>query len=208
MAPKNIMPHQIITKLHLDKAISYEIYRKIIDEALSQGKTTGPNQSEELTDYTKMNVQRMNRWDKTAHISTELHKALTSVSEKWIWLILSEGWCGDAAQNLPVIVKMAALNPNIEVKLLFRDENLDLMDNYLTEGARSIPKLICLKKETLEELGTWGPRPAIAQAMVMEYKKTMEHKELAEKIHKWYAENKSVELQTEFLDLVVSWMKV
>ena len=197
----------MITKDLLDNALSYEVYRSLVNELLAEGKTTGPKQSEDLTHYTKLNAQRMNRWDKTTKINDALKQTISEVSEKWVWLIITEGWCGDAAQNIPVIVKMAELNPNIEVKLILRDEHLDVMDAYLTNGGRSIPKLIALKAETLEELGTWGPRPVEVQEMVWEHKKNPQesYSKFSEKIQKWYAKDKSQSIQREFNELIQSW---
>jgi hypothetical protein len=195
-------PH--ISSEKLTKALSYTDYRTLIDNLLAEGKTTGPNQSQALTEYTQMNVQRMNRWDKTAHLNDDLKAAIQAISRPLIWVVLTEGWCGDAAQNIPTIVKMAALNPLISLKFLLRDDHLDIMDNYLTNGGRAIPKLICLDAQTYEELGNWGPRPASLQNWVIETKKQpdFEFKTLAEYVHKWYATNKTQELQQEFLALV------
>ena len=68
-----------------------------------------------------------------------------------IWLIITEGWCGDAAQCIPTIEKIAAESKNIETHYVLRDENLDLIDEYLTNNARSIPKLIaCAAKRACE----------------------------------------------------------
>ena len=67
---------------------------------------------------------------------------MRNVKENWIWLILTEAWCGDAAQNIPTIEKIARENDRIKTLYLLRDENLELMDKYLTGGARAIPKLI------------------------------------------------------------------
>jgi hypothetical protein len=76
------------------------------------------------------------------------------------------------------------------------------MDRYLTNGTRSIPKLICLQADTLQEIGTWGPRPAILQQMVMDHKKNPQipDKEFKESIQAWYAKDKSQHLQQEFED--------
>jgi hypothetical protein len=190
----------------IEKAIDYQTYRNLIDDLLAQGKTTGPNQNQFLTDYTKMNVQRMNRWDKTAVLKDDLKAEVQQLQGKWIWLVLTEGWCGDAAQNIPTIVKIAQLNANIELKFLLRDENLALMDQYLTNGGRAIPKLIALKSATLEEVGTWGPRPQVLQAWVTAERKKpdFDFKPFSEKVHKWYADNKTQDLQAEFLELIKS----
>lgn len=199
----------VITDTHLNQAMTYENYRQLIDELLAQNRATGDYTSDtvDIIHYTKMNVQRMNRWDKTAQIGEPLAQALQQVQQKWIWLVLTEGWCGDAAQNIPAIVKMASLNPHITLRFLLRDENPEVMDAYLTEGGRSIPKLICLEADSLEELGTWGPRPAAVQAMMRAYKEnpTESFQAFAERLHKWYADDKTQTLQAEFLALVNQW---
>ncbi len=200
----------VITNTHLNQAMTYESYRQLIDELLAQNRATGDYTSDtvDIIHYTKMNVQRMNRWDKTAQIGEPLAQALQGVQQKWIWLVLTEGWCGDAAQNIPAIVKMAALNPNIALKFLLRDENPEVMNAYLTEGGRSIPKLICLEADSLEEIGTWGPRPAEVQAMMKAYKEnpTESFQSFAERLHKWYADDKTQTLQAEFLALIKQWV--
>lgn len=194
----------LITAQTIDEAYDYAGYRQMIDDLLAEGKTTGTKQSEDLTNYTKMNVQRMSRWDKTALLSEDLKQALAQVKQEVIWLILTEGWCGDAAQNIPILVKMAEAQPKITPLFILRDENPDIMNAYLTNGGQAIPKLVCLNADTLEEIFTWGPRPADAQAMVMAYKAnpTEDFASFAQKIHKWYADNKNQQIQEEFLPLI------
>lgn len=200
---------QVISPKVINNAIDYGEYRQMIEELLEQNKTTGTNHSDEMVEYTKMNVHRMDRLDKQIQLSDELVDKLKQVEERWIWLVLTEAWCGDAAQNVPVIAKMAEQSDNIELKLILRDENLEIMDKYLTNGGRSIPKLICLDAETLEEKGTWGPRPEVAQQKALEWKEDpdISKKEWAEKLHKWYADNKAREIQNEFEELVSDWKK-
>ncbi len=198
-----------LTSAHLSKTYSYEAYKLIINNLLAQGKVTGHKQSPDLVQYTKLNVQRMHRWDKVTVLNSSLIDQLLQIKERWIWLVLSEGWCPDSAQNLPVIAKMAQANANISLQILFRDENPEVMDQYLTNGTRSIPKLICLKEDTLEEIGTWGPRPQHAQQMVMNYKSNpqVSYKEFTESLHTWYAKDKTQTIQAEFEVLIRQWME-
>lgn len=198
---------QVITSNVIDAAMDYGEYRRMIDELLEQDKTTGSNHSEAMVHYTQMNVQRMNRLDRQIELSDSLQEEIDKVSDEWIWLVLTEGWCGDAAQNVPAIAKMAEQNDDIELKLILRDEHLDIMDEYLTNGGRSIPKLVCLEAETLDEIGTWGPRPEEIQKKAMEWKEDddISKKEWAEKLHKWYAQNKTQDLQQEFEELIPRW---
>ena len=123
-----------------------------------------------------------------------------------IWLIITEGWCGDAAQNIPIIEKIAAENSNIETRYILRDENLELMDVYLTNNARSIPKLIALDAKTLEEIGAWGPRPQAAMDYFYEMKaQGLEKPQMMENLQRWYLQDKEKSVQTEFENLFGKW---
>jgi hypothetical protein len=149
----------------------------------------------------------MNRLDKRTKLTDSLKKALEQVDQQWIWLVLTEAWCGDAAQNIPPIIKMANQTDMIDVKFILRDQHPDIMDEYLTNGGRSIPKLVCLDADTLEEKGSWGPRPSVPQQMVLNWKNDPEisSKTAAKKLHKWYAKNRTRDLQAEFENLIKKW---
>ncbi|MDQ3798718.1 MAG: thioredoxin family protein, partial [Acidobacteriota bacterium] len=165
-----------------------------------------PNQSEAMFNYGKLNRQRMHRLEKTIVINDLIREKAPKVERRMIWLIITEGWCGDAAQNIPVIEKIAALSPNIETRYVLRDENLELMDRYLTNNARSIPKLVALDAETLEELGTWGPRPQAAMNYFLEMKNNgVDKPKMMENIQRWYLQDKEQSLQKEFAALLDEW---
>ncbi|WP_233897897.1 thioredoxin family protein [Tenacibaculum piscium] len=187
----------------LAKGISYHEYRDLVKNLLEKGKSTGENQSEELLNYSVLNDKRMKRLDKTIKLTDEVLAKIKTVKAPQTWLVLSESWCGDAAQNLPVIHKMASENEQIQLKIVLRDENLALMDAFLTNGGRSIPKLIALDTNN-EVIGTWGPRPEIATKMVADYKK--EHgaldAEFKESLQVWYNKNKGVNLQENLMSLL------
>ncbi len=203
------MTQSPVTHEQLAKGMSYTKYRELIDKLLAANKTTGENHSEEMVAYTRMNLHRMRRVDKTTVLDDELVQLLLSVQTKMVWVVLTEAWCGDAAQSLPAIVKIADASPLIELKLLLRDENPDLMDQYLTNGGRSIPKLIALKADTLEVLGTWGPRPQPAQQLYTNLKeKQVPYKEFAEQLHNWYGKDRSKTLQQEFKQLLRTWCEL
>ncbi|MEM7549176.1 MAG: thioredoxin family protein [Bacteroidota bacterium] len=191
---------------YIDDSIHYDNYRELVTTLFERGLSTGPNQSEALLAYTRLNESRMNRLDKTVQLNDKTIKTLNSLDgEKWIWLVISEGWCGDAAQNLPVISKIAEQSPNIELKIVFRDENLDLIDQFLTNGGRSIPKLIAIRKEDLEVIGTWGPRPEPVQKLMLDFRANPGNKtneDLKKDIHTWYAKDKSQTVQEELIQLI------
>ncbi|KAA9332973.1 thioredoxin family protein [Hymenobacter busanensis] len=195
----------VITSERLAGAYTYAAYRQLIDELLAQGRTTGPNQSEDLTRYAQLNLQRMQRLDKTVTVLPELQAAVAQLRQRYVWLVLTEGWCGDAAQIVPVLHAVAsASNGHLTDRYLLRDDNLDLMDRYLTGGvSRSIPKLVVLHADTLTEAATWGPRPAQAQELLLRLKAAgATHEEYAEQVHGWYAKDKTRSTQLELLELV------
>jgi hypothetical protein len=112
----------------LRKTRSYLDYRALVGTLLAEGKSTGPEQSEDLTTYSALNDRRMKRLDKTIKISEETIQEFQKVKQPQTWLVLTEGWCGDAAQSLPILNKIASYTANIDLKIVLRDENLDLMD--------------------------------------------------------------------------------
>lgn len=184
------------------KGMSYDVYLALIHDLVSEGHTTGNNQSDELVAYTKLNLQRMERIQKTVHITHELEAKVKAISSPQTWLCITEAWCGDAAQNLPVFARLAELNNNIKLRLVLRDENLDLIDRYLTNGGRAIPKVIAIANE--KELWSWGPRPAAMQEKVLAYKQNPDfsHDEFVIQLHTWYAHNKTMDLQAELQKIV------
>ncbi|MBS3944017.1 MAG: thioredoxin family protein [Melioribacter sp.] len=152
---------------------------------------------------TKLNLQRSNRISKTYQINEQLKDLIKLFDRTQTWMVITEDWCGDSAQNLPYIVKIAELNPLINLRILLRDQNLDVMDLYLTSGkARSIPKLVAFD-ENGNELFQWGPRPKAAQEVVDQaIKNGLDKNEYLEKLHIWYSEDKGRTLEKEFSILV------
>jgi len=187
----------------LQKAISYTSYRKLISDLIASGKSSGPIQSEDLLNYSKLNDRRMTRLDKTIQLSHETLLALKKNDIPITWLVLTEGWCGDAAQALPVINKIANESDLITLKIIFRDEHEELMGHFLTNGGRSIPKLLVLNSEN-DVLNTWGPRPNIATKMVQDYKNTHGHLDAAfkQQLQVWYNKNKGINIQENMVGLL------
>ncbi len=193
-------------KEYLEKAMTFAEYEKCIDDLLAEGKTTGPNQSEAMVGYGRLNRQRMERLGKTVELGNEVRAALRSAGRKMIWLILTEGWCGDAAQNIPVIEKIAVASENIETRYLLRDENPELIDQFLTNEARAIPKLIAIDAETFEILGSWGARPEKAQELYVRLREEgIAKPQIMEELQRWYNADRSNSLQIEFSSLIKNW---
>lgn len=153
-----------------EKSFTYTEYRALVSELSEKNESTGTEQSEALSQYTQLNNSRMRRWDKTLKFSDEAVAKIKSVDQKISWLVLSESWCGDASPALPVMNKIAEMNANISLSIILRDENLDIMNQFLTNGSMSIPKLIAIDKKDDSVVATWGPRSIKATKLVEDYK--------------------------------------
>jgi thioredoxin-like negative regulator of GroEL len=190
----------------LQKEYSYAEYRKLIIDLLQEDKVTGIEQSEDLLNYSALNETRMHRLDKTIAIIDENIVLLQSIKNNYIWLVLSEGWCGDAAQILPVLNKMAlASSGKFELKIVLRDENEELMNLFLTNGSKSVPKLIVLEKASLNVEANWGPRPLGAVHLIQDYKE--KHGKIDETVKTdlqlWYLNDKGISTQNEIINLML-----
>jgi hypothetical protein len=188
----------------LQTSFSFAEYRKHIAHLITQGKSTGHEQSEDLLHYSELNETRMNRLDKTIVVWPEIINKLQNLDKKYIWLVLSEGWCGDAAQIVPVIHKMAEVTDKIELKIALRDDNDAVMQHFLTNGGKAIPKLIVLGAENFEILADWGPRPHGAKQLIIDYKATHGVVDETAKIElqKWYLHDKGVSIQKEIVEML------
>jgi thiol-disulfide isomerase/thioredoxin len=145
----------------------------------------------------------MNRWDKTLKISPESQLKLSFFNSNITWLVITESWCGDAAHIVPVLYKIAE-HININFRVVLRDENLELMDLFLTNGARAVPKLIMIDNLTGEVLNTFGPRPSEATQMVLDYK--AKHgvitPEFKEELQLWYNKDKGQNIVNDITELL------
>ena len=198
--------HKLIEK-SMAKGISYPEYRNRVKTLAENGSTTGTDpENSVLIDYTKLNDRRMNRLDKTTKIPDDAIEKIKAFRKKVTWLIITESWCGDAAQTMPVMNKIAELNANIDIKIVLRDENEALMDRFLTNGGKSIPILIMVDDETNEVLHRWGPRPFEATKMVTDYK-ALHGKltpEFKQELQVWYNKDKGQHTIDDLLELLLS----
>ena len=192
-----------LIKNSLNKTITYSAYRNFIKKLISEGKSTGKEQSDDHLNYSMLNDTRMDRLDKTLEVSKETQKSLDHLSKSFTFLVIAEGWCGDAAQILPIINKIAEASNKIDFKIVLRDENEDLMNQYLTNGSKSIPKVIIIDQEN-NVVNSWGPRPSIASKMVVDYK--LENGSIDDDFKKnlqiWYNKDKGNNTQEELLSLL------
>ena len=190
------------SEIFSEQGTDYQTYRALVDQLLLEGKAT-----RDVTydlHYTKMNVQRMSRVDKTASLTEELTGTIDQLKTTYKFLVITEGWCGDAAQIVPVFNKIATASlGKIDLKFVLRDKNLPLIDAHLTNGGRAIPVLIILNEEADQVLATWAPRPQVLQELLKEWRQeTTEMTILAEKLHSWYAKDKTLSTQAELNEVL------
>ncbi|MFZ1321691.1 MAG: thioredoxin family protein [Ignavibacteria bacterium] len=194
----------ILTKELIENAFSYDTYKELVSKLIVNNRASGNNQSESNIYFTKLNAERVKRIEKTTVLNEELKIQLDKIVSPLIILVIAESWCGDVAQNLPPLKVISDYNQNVEVKIIFRDENPEVMDQFLTNGTRSIPVFLLIKKETFEVIGRWGPRPDPAQEIMREakLKKDYSHEEATKEIQLWYAKDRTVTFQKELSDFL------
>ena len=188
----------------LNNSFTYTEYRNHISHLLLDGLNTGNTQSEDLTHYSTLNEVRMNRLDKTIKVPDTIKDSLAGLKKEHVLLVISEGWCGDAAQIVPVINKMVEETDKLELKIVLRDDNEQLMDEYMTNGARSIPKLVLIDAESLEARGSWGPRPQGALQLIADFKarEGTITQEAKTELQKWYLHDKGLSTMEEIMLLL------
>ncbi|MBK7934888.1 MAG: thioredoxin family protein [Acidobacteria bacterium] len=188
--------------------MTFPEYIDLIDRLLAEGKTTGPIQTEANVEFTKLKRHRINRLENTIALGEGIKAAATGLTRKMTWLIIAEAWCGDSAPNVPVVEKNATESDNIEARYRLRDENLDLMDRWLTNGARSIPKLIAIDTSSGKVLGTWGSMPKAARVACEDVKANGIDKDtILEQLQRWCSADRSMSIQVEFERLRITGAK-
>lgn len=189
----------------LFKGKTYLEYRKLLSDLLIEKKSTAAEQTEKLTHYSFLNEGRMKRLDKTLSLTKENTNKLKTLQKEYIWLVISEGWCGDAAQILPVFHKMElASDKKIDLKIVLRDQNEALMNLFLIQKAKSIPILIIIDKQTGLVADHWGPRPKGAKKMIEVYKKNFGIIDEVAKteLQRWYFKDKGISTQNEIIEII------
>ncbi|MBR9922965.1 MAG: thioredoxin family protein [Bacteroidetes bacterium] len=185
-----------------EESMTFDNYVDMLKKLVAENKTTGENQSEKYVNYTRQNLQRKRRAAKTMKITPEQTAFIQNLEGSWKWLVITEGWCGDAGPTVPVMQKLADLNDNIELRITLRDEHPDLMDQFLTNGGRSIPVLVIMDGDTGVVKAKWGPRPQPLQKLRKEMVDAgTDIEEINIAIQKWYALDKGRTVIEEVLAL-------
>jgi hypothetical protein len=182
---------------YLQSGIDYKQYKEQMYEDYAT------NLNLKIKNYIILNSRRMHRIENTYNISEEIAERVRMLKYKTYWLVITEHWCGDASQSLPVFNKIAERsNGKIEMKLLYRDQNSELIDAYLSNNSRSIPKLIQLDK-FFNVTGIWGPRPNAVQRMVKELRSNSDNTAAYSKeLQLWYLNDNQRSLESEITKLL------
>lgn len=190
---------EIIEKA-LSKAYNYVGYIEHIEQLHKQKKATSFQDNIDFYNYSTLGLKRMQRVYKKTKVTPSLEKKVKRINKRQVWLLITESWCGDASQTVPIIAKIAALNHHIELKIVLRDSNESLMNLYLTDGGMSIPILVMLDEQS-NEISRWGPRPFEAQQKVLAYKSLPNPKppysELSVELQNWYNRDKGATTLSE-----------
>ncbi len=128
--------------------------------------------------------------------------AIEATGRHWYLLVLSEDWCGDAVNTVPVVARLAAQASNVDMRVLARDEHLDVMDRHLSPtGGRAIPVVIVLDKD-FNEVGWWGSRPKDLQQWYLATGSAMENDERYKHARGWYARDKGTSVVAAILSII------
>ncbi len=196
---------QTVFKEVLQTALGFEEYLQLTKDILEE---KNPREGVYLNDstfrYTRSNLERMNKVLQNIVINQKLYNLLSELKENWIWVVLSEPWCGDASWGTTALHVISTCSDKIEFKILLRDKHPQIMQRYQTAGTDSIPKLICLRANDLSEVFTWGPRPAVLQNVIQAFKasENFDYKESVRLLHQWYEEDMTKSIQEELTDLI------
>lgn len=179
-------------KNYFEKAINYESYLKNFQTEIASGDQSA------FAKYLPQNWQRQSRLDRKLKINDALLNTIQKLETTQNWLVITEHWCGDASQIIPIFNKIAKeSNNNINLKFIYRDENLELMDEHLTDGrSRSIPMVLKLD-EDFNFISSYGPRPEEAQKLVKDLLSKGASYDLP--LHSWYAKDKQRSLQEDMV---------
>ena len=196
------MVPEFFTRRQPHLGMTPEEYRHLLELEAARAEETADADKNEHTRHLPLNLARTKRIEKSFRPDVKVRMAAQRISAPQLWMLLTEPWCGDSAQNLPCLAKIAACNPLIDLRILLRDQNPDIMDAYLTNGARSIPKLVVFDLQG-RELFRWGPRPQPAAELFRQLRAGgTPLEDLHRKLHLWYGRNRGRALEEEILVLL------
>ncbi|PHR97247.1 MAG: thioredoxin family protein [Leeuwenhoekiella sp.] len=184
--------------------MTYADYRVLAGSHAQSFTSTGHTQTEALSNYTLLNDRRMKRWEKTFKLTEAEQDLINGFDRPLNWLLLTESWCGDTPPATAVMQKIAEIQPNIDFRVVLRDDHPQLMDAFLSNGAKAIPKLIIQDPQTKEVLASWGSRSSAAKKLVEDFK--AEHGEITsefrESLQVWYNKDKNQAILSELIEIL------
>lgn len=190
-----------------EEMITWEDYVSRFETLLKSSTPENPYDNKDYFNYLKLNNSRQKRWLKTAHINSELEEKIKAIDQPLTWIVITEPWCGDAAHTIPYIKLAADLNPLIKLRFMWRDQPPYLIESYLTNGGKSVPKLI-VRDEENRDIFNWGPRPEPCQRIYMDLKaKNADFETQKITLQEWYNRDKGATFQQELLDILITAMK-
>lgn len=182
--------------------VSWTSYINKFDEILNSKVPPAPYNNPAYLDYLKLNRSRQKRWLKTGEIQENLKQVASKINTPQTWYVITEPWCGDAAHSVPFFKLIANLNPLINLKIVWRDTPPVMINDYLTNGGKSVPKLVIRDSEE-KDLINWGPRPKECQKIYLDLKENeAEFEEVKITLQNWYNKDKGLSLQLEMTDLL------
>ncbi|RFS26955.1 thioredoxin family protein [Chitinophaga silvatica] len=179
-------------------------YLDVFEKILNNPQPPAPYDNPDYFNYAKLNWSRMHRWLKQATIAPETKSVVMAITQPQNWIVITEPWCGDAAHIVPFFELLSALNPMIKVDYQLRDSPPFLINEYLTNGGKSIPKLI-IRNSDGKDLGTWGPRPAECQELYNQLvAEKADFETLKTELQKWYNKDQGKLIQAELTQLLAT----
>lgn len=185
----------------LKNSYTYTEYLELFQKLVNEGSSTSIPDPDKIK-FTSLNFSRIKRLDKVLKYTEEETAIFRHIEKKQLWLVILESWCADGAQVIPVLNKIAETSENIELKIILRDENLDLMSFFLTNGSLSIPKLIILD-ENLDLMAHWGPRPKVAAEFARDYKEKFGKidETFKSQLQLWYNKDRGQNILQELVEI-------
>lgn len=185
-----------------ENTVDWSAYLNTFDAILKNENPPIPYDNPAYFEYLKLNRSRQKRWLKTGVIQEELKKVVAEIKAKQTWYVITEPWCGDAAHSVPFIKMAADLNPVISLKIVWRDTPPFMIDDYLTNGGKSVPKLV-IRDQNESDLTQWGPRPEECQNIYLNLKEqNASFDEMKITLQAWYNKDKGQSLQKELVELI------
>ncbi|RQP08536.1 MAG: thioredoxin family protein [Chryseobacterium sp.] len=186
-------------KEYWNEAISYEKY---IQDATERMNAPLTDEDREMHEYYKLGLQRMERMQKKYQPDAEQLQTLADKNFDGKVMIISEAWCGDASQCVPVV--NAFFSGNNEVRISYRDGENSAIDHFLTNGGKSIP-IVVLLDDDFNVIAHWGPRPAHGTELLQKYKADSEaypKEQFYNDLQLYYAKNRGYDTIAEILKLI------